>query len=223
MPSGFAALNWSLRMACGPCRSAGVRRPQLRVFRRSAQPFGTSTSGEPVAALFEGKEHRPEIIVEDADADVVLVVEAKARLGLDRADAEAFLYPLLQWQPRAALLANYFAVNHAPPLTETSQGDSALASSSDCQPIGAGAESVRSWLRRQCAQLLPSPTRVIVVDVSSSMPADDAEDVVRALADDAHVARYVAFAERAALNRGRTLVRQARPWRRDRAVERRVS
>lgn len=156
---------------------------------------------EPVAALFEGKEHRPEIIVEDADADVLLVVEAKARRGLDRVDAEAFLYPLLQWQPRSALLANYFAVNHAPPLTETSQGDCALASSSDCQPIGAGAESVRSWLRQQCAELLPSPTRVIVVDVSSSMPADDADDVVRALADDAHVARYVAFAERAALNR----------------------
>lgn len=156
---------------------------------------------EPLAPLFKGKEHRPEIIVEDADAHVLLVVEAKARRGLDRADAETFLYPLLQWQPRAALLANYFAVNHAPPLTETSQGDSALASSSDCQPIGAAAESVRRWLRRQCAELLPSPMRVIVVDVSSSMPSDDADDVVRALADDAHVARYVAFAERAVLNR----------------------
>lgn len=156
---------------------------------------------EPAAALFAGQEHRPEVIVEASDGTVLLVVEAKARRGLARADVEAFLFPLLQWRPRAALLANYFSVKDAPPLVETVQADSALAASSEYQPIGVGASPVQSWLRRQCDTLIPRPTRVIVVDVSSSMASEEAQRVTRSLADDAYRSVFVAFADQAQVNR----------------------
>ncbi len=156
---------------------------------------------EPEAALFAGQEHRPEVIVETRDGTVLVVVEAKARRGLSKADAEGFLYPLLQWQPSAALLANYFAVKQAPPLGEILQGGTALAASSEYQPIGAGAVPVQNWLRRQFERLLPLPARVIVVDVSRSMPSRETQRLAHSLADAAHLAVFVGFAERAQIYR----------------------
>jgi len=156
---------------------------------------------EPADALFPGQEHRPEIIVEDRDGTILLVIEAKARRGLGRADVEAFLFPLLQWRPRAALLANYFAVKDAPPLAETVHATSTLAASSEYQPIGVGAPAVHDWLRRQCDTLLLPPTRVIVIDASSSVASEEAQQVALSLADHAHHSIFVAFADHAQLNR----------------------
>ncbi len=156
---------------------------------------------EPLASLFDGQEHRPEVILEAYDGSVLLVLEAKARRGLDRAAVEAFLFPLLQWQPQAALLANYFAVKGAPPLAEARQGIAVLAATSEFNPLGEGASPVRHWLRSQCEALVPFPARVIVIDLSSSMAKDDALSVARELADDAHLACFVGFADRAELNR----------------------